>query len=381
MAQTTAAPKKPSLASTPLWNHQETAVSTVRQYISAFGKDDSIGSSMIHMPTGTGKTGVIACCSHFLKNVDCVLVLSPRIALRDQLARELNGRFFTKLGLSDALPKTVHNVKDNFPAIDAANFGTTILTMTIQMLHSMRNREDQNYKLLQEKVSLLIVDEGHYEPALMWREAIRAIPAPRVVFTATPFRNDLKLFDVNVQHSFSYTFKEAIGDRTIRDVRFHQRAVQDTPQAFVQDVVAFYDEQFPDAQQHADPPRAIIRCDSHEDIRRIGHHEVGLADQFVGVFVVGDGLLNVAFQSVDCQVHLGQADGGGVLLQAVEGEPIDGALATLFDSASALHEHAATAAGRSSTVPPCGSMTWAMSETSETGVKNSPPSWAFWSAN
>jgi len=35
----------------------------------------------------------------------------------------------------------------------------------------------------------------------------------------------------------------------------------------------------------------------------------------------------------------------------------------------------------SRTVPPSGSRMLAMSETSETGVKNSPPSWAFWSAN
>ena len=258
------------MASTPLWKHQEKAVSTVRQYISAFGKDDSIGSSMIHMPTGTGKTGVIACCSHFLKHVGCVLVLSPRIALRDQLAREVRGRFFTKLGLSDDLPKAVHNVTRTFPSVADADFDQVILTMTIQMLHSMRNRSDENYAVLQDKVSLLIVDEGHYEPALMWREAIRGIATPRVVFTATPFRNDLKLFDVSVDHSFSYTVKEAIEDRTVRSVQFHQRAVADAPTAFVQDVISFYDDQFLDAQQEADPPRAIIRCDSHEDIRRIG---------------------------------------------------------------------------------------------------------------
>ena len=59
---------------------------------------------------------------------------------------------------------------------------------------------------------------------------------------------------------------------------------------------------------------------------RIGHHEVGLAEQFVRVFVVGDGLLDVALQPVDGQVHLGQPDGGGVLFQAVEGELFGGVL-------------------------------------------------------
>ena len=79
---------------------------------------------------------------------------------------------------------------------------------------------------------------------------------------------------------------------------------------------------------------------------RIGHHVVGLAHQFVRVFVVGDGLLDVAFQAVDGQVHLGQPNGGGVLLQTAEGEPLGGALAVLLDDARTLHEHAAGAAGR-----------------------------------
>lgn len=263
-------PKRPSLTNTPLWDHQTKAISAVRKYITAFKDDGSIGSSMIHMPTGTGKTGVIACCSHFLKHVNCVLLLSPRIALRDQLARELEGRFFTKLGLGNDLPKAVHNVTQKFPSIDSDSWNKCVLTMTIQMLNSMKNRNDENYSTLQDKVSLLIIDEGHYEPALMWRDAIRGISAPRVVFTATPFRNDLKLFDVNAQHSYSYTFHQATTENTIRNVQFHQRVVPDTPQDFVDDVVTFYDEQFPQVRQTANPPRVIIRCDSHEDIRRIG---------------------------------------------------------------------------------------------------------------
>ncbi|MBW2120153.1 MAG: DEAD/DEAH box helicase family protein, partial [Deltaproteobacteria bacterium] len=93
--------KKPALASTPLWGHQRKAISTVRKYVAVFNKDKTIGSALIHMPTGTGKTGVIACASHFLQNAGFVLVLCPRIALRDQLYKEVDGRFFYKLGLDD----------------------------------------------------------------------------------------------------------------------------------------------------------------------------------------------------------------------------------------------------------------------------------------
>jgi len=46
------------------------------------------------------------------------------------------------------------------------------------------------------------------------------------------------------------------------------------------------------------------------------------------------------------QVHLGQANGGGVLFQAVEGEFLGGVLVPPLDHAGALHKHTARAVGR-----------------------------------
>jgi len=85
--------KKPSLSSTPLWPHQEKAIDAFRKYLNAAQKNPDLGSALVHMPTGTGKTGVIACASHFLASVGAVLVLSPRIALRNQLAQEVADDF------------------------------------------------------------------------------------------------------------------------------------------------------------------------------------------------------------------------------------------------------------------------------------------------
>ncbi len=64
------------------------------------------------------------------------------------------------------------------------------------------------------------------------------------------------------------------------------------------------------------------------------------------VFVVGDRFLDIAFQAVHGEVHRGQADGGGVLFQAVESELLGGVLVPPLDHPSALHEHATRAAGR-----------------------------------
>jgi hypothetical protein len=274
-------PKNPSLFSTPLWPHQRKAIDCIRKYLTAAQTNPDLGSALVHMPTGTGKTGVIACASHFLSAVGSVLILSPRIALRDQLAGEVAGRFFTKLGLTNRLPKTVHNIKDRFPSAAKLDLSQTIFVTTIQMLHSMVRHNSPNYKLLQDNVDLVIVDEGHYEPAISWREAIRGIAGPKVLFTATPFRNDLKLFDVQFDHAFSYTFDDAVKDKTIRAVKVHTRSNELTPSGFVSDVVRFYDSTFPNAHSQGDPPRVIIRCDSHATIRQIGTDLAAAGKSFV----------------------------------------------------------------------------------------------------
>ncbi|MCY1545094.1 hypothetical protein D9M68_810190 [compost metagenome] len=67
--------------------------------------------------------------------------------------------------------------------------------------------------------------------------------------------------------------------------------------------------------------------------------------QFVRVFVVADGFLNITTQAMHGQVHLGQADGGGVFLCAVEGQQLAGVLLQAFYEMRALHKHAARAAG------------------------------------
>jgi hypothetical protein len=275
-------PVKPSLTSTPLWPHQKSAVELVRRYLTAAEKDETDGASLVHMPTGTGRSGVIACVSHLLRGTDCVLLLCPRIALREQLGREVGGRFFTKLGLSDELPKNVHEVKNGFPPIADAEYSRAVVSMTIQMLNSLRNRGHDAYAKLREEIGLIIVDEGHYEPALQWRDAIRGLDAPTVIFTANPFRNDSKLFNVDFDFVYSYTLNQAVSDNTIRDVRFHSRPAKATrsPMAFVRDVVEFYDQTFGHVA-NAPPPRVIIRCESASTIRGIGTQLRALGRSYV----------------------------------------------------------------------------------------------------
>ncbi len=78
----------------------------------------------------------------------------------------------------------------------------------------------------------------------------------------------------------------------------------------------------------------------------IGHHEIALAGELVRVFVVGDGFLDVAFETVHGEVHIGESDRRRVLLHAIEGDTLGRVLVHVLDEMRTLHEHTAGAAGR-----------------------------------
>ena len=79
-----------------LWEHQRQAVATARRYLAAPEVGDA--SALITMPTGTGKTGVIATIATALPEVTGHrLVLTPWNALVVQLIDDLRERFWQRI--------------------------------------------------------------------------------------------------------------------------------------------------------------------------------------------------------------------------------------------------------------------------------------------
>jgi hypothetical protein len=272
----TIAGKAPLIQRLSLWPHQKEAVSRMSRYIEKYQAGAADGSALVHMPTGSGKTGVIATLARCLPNTGCVLVLTPRIALRQQIVRDIRGRFFQRLDtapdLSD-IPKQVIELDGECGDAPPDNMEQTVFAGTIQKLRSMTTRGSAILDCLTRHVSLIMFDEGHYEPAPTWSEAARQFEAPKIVFTATPYRNDLKVFDLNAEYAYSYTYHEAVRDHYLREVEFIPCRTTYDPAQFVQDVLDFYDERF---GPEPDPPRVIIRCDDRTTIRQIAslldHH-------------------------------------------------------------------------------------------------------------
>lgn len=265
----------PTALQNALWPHQRDAIKMAAGYVEAFWAGRTKRSALVHLPTGTGKSGIIAMLARALAGVNGVLVLTPRIALRDQIANDIRGRFFQRLfpPFDPAkLLKAVVCLDGEPTTAEKADSAATVFVSTIQLFYGWSQRQTAFHKLLQRNIDLVLVDEGHYEPAPNWQQAIRGLKCPKVLFTATPYRNDLKVFDVDFAHTFGLSHAEAVDDRFLRRLHVVDRpGHENDPRAFVRDVLDFYDRTFPTAagQKPDERPRVIIRCDAHDQIRQI----------------------------------------------------------------------------------------------------------------
>jgi type I site-specific restriction endonuclease len=102
-----------------------------------------MGSGLVHMPTGSGKTGVIAVLARCIPEKGCVLFLTPRVALRQQLVRGIRARFFERLETApevSQIPNGVAEVIGSFSNLEYEDINQTVSVATIQKLQSMARR-------------------------------------------------------------------------------------------------------------------------------------------------------------------------------------------------------------------------------------------------
>lgn len=187
---------------------QRESFEAVRRYLA----QDHFGSAFLAvMPTGAGKSGLIAtlCQAH---ESGPVLVLSPRAAVCRQLATEISGKFFSDRGVAVKSLRQVDGLGG-----ELKNDCTYVATF--QKLIRM---EAEALEHLASTCSLLIVDEGHSEPAPLWGKAVRAFDCHKIIVTATPYRNDLFQFDIGADANYCYTFKKAIEHAVIELPEFEQ---------------------------------------------------------------------------------------------------------------------------------------------------------------
>lgn len=227
-----------AVAKISLWSHQAAAVDDCRRYF----ESGSTRSALVQMPTGTGKTGVMAVTAAIQAQTRPCLVVCPSRALVNQLTADIGGDFWRTIGapLDWAPEHTPHllptTVRDT---VRRAASGRTVAFATVQGLQQIHAGAE--YAALAGVFGTVLFDEGHREPAPLWAQAVRGLGASTVLLSATPFRNDLKLFDVDMDHVHFLSFAQAVKDKLIRGVELNERDLPLDARGFAREAIAVRD--------------------------------------------------------------------------------------------------------------------------------------------
>lgn len=276
----------PTLRQLDLWPHQLDGIDLISRFVA--DRQGSGGSAaLIRMPTGTGKSGVIAVAAQQHLDGD-VLVLTPWDALVEQLTRDIRTRFWERI---NSVPPTAKVVQRVYPStaeqVMAGSNRPAIFTATIATLQRLQADFASTYAELARRISLAVVDEGHYEPAVSWAEAVRGLACPTVLLTATPYRNDFRFFDVSQEHCYFYSHRQAEDDCFLRRVEFEARGF-DSVSTFCDALLACVGEKFGRDMS----ARVIVRCQTRNSVQAVTQELVRRGVSAVGIherFVRSDG--------------------------------------------------------------------------------------------
>jgi len=262
--------------STKLWRHQRAAVTFVAKYLAAVAESATVPAALLRLPTGAGKTGVMAVVVNYLDIGGKVLVIAPSEYLTKQIEDHFNTRFWSDSHIRPPQPPKLATIFVPTTLAGALAKKTEVFvctTTTLQMLYEDSSRRGRKawtdeYETLSKAVRLVIVDEGHREPAREWARAVRSLRQPTLLFSATPYRNDFRFFNIGSDKPFRFHFpvKSAIDEGIIRDVAFRYPAEPfgTNARAFARELRAFL------ATFEAETrPKVIVRCADEASIRDV----------------------------------------------------------------------------------------------------------------
>ncbi|HAT1658634.1 TPA: DEAD/DEAH box helicase family protein [Legionella pneumophila] len=276
-----------------LRDEQKEALGVISKYLEQYFSNKANNKScLICMPMGSGKTGVFSFLSRGFVNQKHpgVLVLSPRKKITQQIYNETFSNFFSKLDKTipiEKLPKTGYLIQTDKESL-RDSYENKVFFMTIQMLLvicSSSNRENINIlRQLKNKIGLIIIDEGHYEPAHKWALCIREFAnAAKIIFTATPYRNDFREFEVSPENIYFCSYHQALRQKYIRSVSLLDNSPNKVGETeFSEKVIEKYIKLKGDGFISG-TSKLIIRCDNHVSIKKIAQEIDRLGVSFIAL--------------------------------------------------------------------------------------------------
>lgn len=163
--------------------------------------------AVIVLPTGVGKTGVMALLPYAISE-GRVLIITPQTVIRDTVIEELNpdvhDNFWLKRKIFnnvDDLPVVIEfgGKKTNQAALESAN----IVIVNVQKLQERLDSSPLNF-LPDNFFDMIIIDEAHHSTAKTWVETTQFFSSAKVVkITGTPFRTD----NIEIRGELIYKYK------------------------------------------------------------------------------------------------------------------------------------------------------------------------------
>jgi DNA repair protein RadD len=191
---------------------------------------------IIQLPTGTGKTALIAALPFNIAK-QRVLVLTPNVKLASDMSDELDvikrpsDNAYRQFSILDK--ETLESVELYVLKLDSSIAAGDIEEhhIIVSNYHQLQDLEKW-FANARESVDLILIDEAHHQAANTYQEIIDFFPNARIVgLTATPFRSDGK--KVEGKCIYKYPFNRAIQDGIIRNLLVANVAPKEIELSFV----------------------------------------------------------------------------------------------------------------------------------------------------
>ena len=178
--------------------------------------------ALISLPTGSGKTAIMICLA-FELNAEKVLVVTPSVVIRNQIATEFQTLDILKQ-TKVLSKKCVDEVKvlSNSKVFKSEAIWKQAIEkndVIVATPKTVSPAERDVSRPPQKNFDLILVDEAHHTPADTWNAITCEFEASKIVFlTATPFRRDKKR--IRAKLVYHYSMGKAIQDQIYRKIEF-----------------------------------------------------------------------------------------------------------------------------------------------------------------
>lgn len=189
--------------------------------------DNEEQHKIIVLPTGAGKTGVIALAPYKIAK-GRVLVITPSLIIREGISDDFDTRtmynFWSQRKAiidDEKLPQvyryagynSTHDKKRVLKYLNSAN----IVIANIHKVYSTQSKKTLTEILDSDFFDMIIIDEAHHAEAESWKETMDFFDAKKILkLTATPIRSDEKVLDGKI--IYEYELGQAIEDGIIKNI-------------------------------------------------------------------------------------------------------------------------------------------------------------------